>query len=529
MVSAPSEQELRLTPVEFGGLFPFYIAFDARGVITQIGPSLSRLAPGVRPGQLLHDLLQPHRPSQLFDYGNISDSLGRLYTVRERQSQVLLRGEFRRLDGQYLFLGSPWFNDVSELHTHNLKLGDFSVHDPTLDLLQSLQLQKIAASDMQDLSHRLRLSEAFLQSLLDSLPIGVATFDENQRCTFSNCSMNALADSEWLTQLIAHFELRPNSPGAAAAQIFETERKERDKTRHLRAVIFPIHPKNEIDPNRTGLALQDITAEKNLDLELRATAERRREYLELQREFVSMVSHEFRTPLTAIDGALYLLRKALKESGGLPEAVAPRVEKWLGLQAGAVATLKELVDQVLVLNRGEHEKGERMLSPEAPGPLIAKVVQSFNDSLPSPRVEIHDETAAEYTAEMDAGLVKKAVENLISNGLKYSSPKRHVQVRVWQEPEEWAVEVADQGRGIPEADQPRVFKPFFRAGNVFNVPGTGLGLAIVERTVRFHTGYVDFESKQNVGTRFVLRFPRVPPNPNLSTSSRNPFVKSKQP
>ncbi len=523
MVSEPPVRDFTFTPVEFAGLFPFYVSFTANGAITGLGPSLRRLAPSARAGQLVDSLLEPHRPSGPLDFGNMANSPGLLYTVRERHSGILVRGEFRRMDEELIFLGSPWFCDISELTTHHLRLQDFATHDPTLDLLQSLQLHKIASADLRELTQRLATSEACLQALLKALPLGVATLDDRERLSYANPCLHGLLDPDDLLQLVRQQDLARDVSRAGATHSFEAESDARGKKQHLLITVFSI-PQGNALPARVGLLVQDITREKFVDQELRLTAERRREYLELQREFVSMVSHEFRTPLTAIEGSLYLLQRALQQAGALAETVTPRVEKWLGLQAGAVATLKELVDQVLVLNQIEHESAKRVVSPQAPAPLISKLVQGFNDTLHGPRVEFRDELSADYTAEFDPGLVQKAVENLISNGLKYSWPERPVRVRLWHESDGWTVEVADQGRGIPAADQARLFKPFFRASNVLNVPGTGLGLAIVERTMRFHGGRVDFESQHNVGSRFVLRFPHVLPSPDEDKASRHPFL-----
>jgi signal transduction histidine kinase len=229
----------------------------------------------------------------------------------------------------------------------------------------------------------------------------------------------------------------------------------------------------------------------------------------MQREFISMVSHEFRTPLTAIQGAQYLLEKLLKESASLSAPVAAKAERWLGLQASGLTTLKKLVDQVLVLNRIEHMTGEASLAVLSPGDVLLETVGRFNDSMDAPRVVLQNDVPPGYSASMDPGLVKAATENLISNGLKYSGLEKPVTVRVYTEPEGWAVDVVDQGRGIPQEDHANLFRPFFRAGNVGTVPGTGLGLAIVMRAVDFHGGRVEFESKDNMGTTFRLHFPNV--------------------
>jgi signal transduction histidine kinase len=269
---------------------------------------------------------------------------------------------------------------------------------------------------------------------------------------------------------------------------------------------------------------------ERLEHEARVLSERRRELLEIQREFISMVSHEFRTPLTTIQGAQFLLEKLLSESGNLKAPVAANAEKWFGLQASALATLRKLVDQVLMLNRIEHMTGEASLEVLSPADVLAETVARFNDSMDSPRVALRNEVPSGFTASMDSGLVRAAAENLISNGLKYSGLDMPVRVRVYAGPDGWAVEVVDQGRGIPLGDQAKLFRPFFRAGNVGTVPGTGLGLAIVQRAVDFHAGRIEFESRENEGTSFRLHFPvAVHPAADDAAPGRVPHMARERP
>jgi signal transduction histidine kinase len=261
-----------------------------------------------------------------------------------------------------------------------------------------------------------------------------------------------------------------------------------------------------------GSLLQTQSANKNLEkleMEARGLSERRREFMEIQREFVSMVSHEFRTPLTAIQGAQFLLERLLRDSANLSGDAAEKAERWLELQATGIKTLDKLVDQVLVLNRVDHMTSEAALVSLSPGDVLAETVGRFNDSMAKSRVVLRNELPPGYSASIDSGLVKVAAENLISNGLKYSGLEKPVQVRVYAEPAGWAVDVADQGKGIPPGDQANIFRPFFRAGNVGAIPGTGLGLAIAQRSVAFHGGSIGFESAENVGTTFTLHFPDV--------------------
>jgi signal transduction histidine kinase len=371
-----------------------------------------------------------------------------------------------------------------------------------------------------EISARLEEIETMLRTLFDALPMGIVIRDEFGARQFAN-----------------GFMLREDAPGAvgipyadliegardwerhqveADANVLETEKSFEfvvesvmgQQTRWLHCIEFLV-PAASGGVRRIGTLIIDITRQKKIELEAHSLAERRREFLEMQREFISMVSHEFRTPLTTIRGAQYLLQKLFKRSKGMNRPVVESAEKWLGLQESALETLGKLVDQVLMLNRIEHMTGEASLDQLSPADVIADTVARFNESMDSPRVALRNEVPPGYVASMDSGLVKAATENLISNGLKYSSLDKTVRVLVRVELDGWVVEVSDSGRGIPAGDQANLFRPFFRARNVGTVHGTGLGLAIVQRAVNFHGGRVEFESNEDSGTRFALHFPRV--------------------
>jgi len=260
----------------------------------------------------------------------------------------------------------------------------------------------------------------------------------------------------------------------------------------------------------------DVTEARRMEAESEETARRRSEINVIQREFVSMVSHEFRTPLTAIQGLQYLMSK---RAGELAESIPTDFKRWLELQKQALGTLKELVDQVLLLNRIEH------LSSVVPQlvPLKAffkRVLDGLLASLVTPRIAFEPTLPDEFTALIDESQIRALVENLISNGLKYSSDV--VTLRVGIDGQDWWMEVSDRGRGIPAADQKKLFRPFYRASNVGNVTGTGLGLAIVQRCAAFHKASVAVESREGAGTSFTVRFPQKFSGPSMSRPDLEP-------
>lgn len=254
--------------------------------------------------------------------------------------------------------------------------------------------------------------------------------------------------------------------------------------------------------------VNDVTEQRRLEREEAEAARRRDGYHVMQREFISMVSHEFRTPLTTIQGAQYLLAKRAEALPGGEKADFLRL---LELQERALGTLKELVDQVLLLNRIEHMSTETMPQPIRIGDLAARIAGNFQTSLPPDRLVLRSELPEGYTAAVDEPQMRAVFENLISNGLKYSPDHQPVELRLGADGERWWLKVADRGRGIPPEDQAKLFQPFHRAGNVGQVPGTGLGLTIVRRVVDFHRGTLAFASEVGSGTVFTLTFPRELP------------------
>lgn len=254
--------------------------------------------------------------------------------------------------------------------------------------------------------------------------------------------------------------------------------------------------------------IQDVTEQRRLQAQTSETARRLDEYLVMQREFISMVSHEFRTPLTAIQGLQYLMDRGLKESTVSPPTAMPR---WIALQGEALQTLRYLVDQVVLLNRIESLASAVPLAVPLHECLL-RLLKDVASSLETPRLKWRLDVPREYIAQIHEPQLRALVNNLISNGLKYSSGDVTVTVRIHEA--NWSLAVADVGRGVPLADQAKLFRPFYRASNIGSVPGTGLGLAIVQRCVAFHRGTVGLESREGLGSIFTITLPQVLPEHN---------------
>ncbi|MCI0535018.1 MAG: ATP-binding protein [Verrucomicrobiales bacterium] len=234
---------------------------------------------------------------------------------------------------------------------------------------------------------------------------------------------------------------------------------------------------------------------------------RERELSELKSEFVSLVSHEFRTPLEIIMSSVDNLERYHDR---LPEE---KRQQLLRTVNKSVRRMAGMMEEVLVLGRLETD---RMTFKPAPFDLrsFCQRVCDEIESATSKRCPIEFQmNSTPQGANGDESLLRHIFTNLLSNAVKYSPVDKRVEFTIHRAEENAICRVADHGCGIPEADQKRLFQAFHRGSNVRQIPGTGLGLLIVQRCVALHGGEIQFESVEDEGTIFTVRLPLFTHNP----------------
>lgn len=238
-----------------------------------------------------------------------------------------------------------------------------------------------------------------------------------------------------------------------------------------------------------------IASEKDLTESL----EKEKELNELKSRFVSMASHEFRTPLTTIMSSAALINRY-----GETEQ-QPNREKHVDRIKSAVVNLTGILNDFLSLSK--LEEGVVLVNIQEVNlhELCELVLSEVKGLLKDGRKINHTVLNGTGSYNTDERILKNILFNLITNAIKYS--KEDINCVFSYEEKGLVLTIEDRGIGIPEEDQKHLFTRFFRAGNVSNIQGTGLGLNIVRRYVNLLKGAITFESKQEEGTTFIVTLP----------------------
>jgi PAS domain S-box-containing protein len=245
----------------------------------------------------------------------------------------------------------------------------------------------------------------------------------------------------------------------------------------------------------------DITGRKKSEAEIREALEQQRALNELRSRFVSMTSHEFRTPLAAIMSAEELLRHY---GDRLPKAERDEI---LDSIATGVQRMSRMMDRVLLLGKADAGMLDFVPQRIQLAPLCKQFVDEARAQQPEDRSEVKLSIDDGAEGTYDEKLLRHIFSNLLSNALKYSPGGGEVRFDVRREQTATVFEVSDRGIGIPPEEIAHLFESFHRASNVGAIQGTGLGLAIVKNAVEMHGGAIEVKSKLGEGTTFRVRLP----------------------
>ncbi len=249
---------------------------------------------------------------------------------------------------------------------------------------------------------------------------------------------------------------------------------------------------------------RDITRQKQSEDVLRQALTHEMDVNEMRSRFISMASHDLRTPLAIIQASMDLISQY---GDRLSEE-----RKRSGYQEvnRAIQQMVLLLDDILILGRAEAGKLELEPEPLNLKAFCQNLITELKTTLgTSHRLSLV--TAGQCDRLwMDPKLLRHIFSNLVSNAIKFSSPGSAVEISLNCTPTQVLLSIEDHGIGIPVDEQKYLFETFFRASNVREISGNGLGLAIVQQSVELHGGSITFESRPAEGTTFFVILPCIP-------------------
>lgn len=483
------------------------ILISERGVLRFVNPRIVELAGRPAPELLGRNLLD-------FVHADDQAALAERYRRRLSGETLPAHAEFRvvRPDGSVVWVETSGVEVEWE--------GVPAVLSFLIDITQRHELQQ---SLQRTLDER--------ETVLDRAMVGIAFLDPRGRLRWANTAMGRIfgVDAHSLVggslePFYTSREAYLATGSAVSAAVHEGRDYEAELPMRRRdGRSFWVHLSGKAVDARdlsrgTVWAVMDIDTRKRAEEEIRSAFDKQKELGELKSRFVSMTSHEFRTPLATILSSAELLEHYAER---LP---AQERSELLAAIKHAVQRMKRMLDDVLLI--GKAEAGRMSFDPEAvelralcrstidetvraTAALVAAGGGARSAADTASRVVL-DMPEGELHARVDGRLLRFILGNLLSNGLKYSPAGGPVTLALRAEAGELVFSVSDQGIGIPPEDLPRLFEPFHRARNVGTLPGTGLGLAIVRKAVDLHGGRIEVHSTPGAGTRFVVSLPGGP-------------------
>lgn len=381
--------------------------------------------------------------------------------------------------------------------------GDFDKKLPVPTTAEIAELV-IAANKMADqLDDRIEMVESQrseLEAVFSGMVEGVLAIDMDYRCLNMNRAASHFLGIS-LPKVLGK-KIQSFIQNEELVELLETSMKTREVTERDIAIVSGIEervfqvrgtPLYDAGRSQIGVLLvfNDVTDLRKLQ--------------NLGKEFVANVSHEIKTPITSIRGFAETLLDGAKDD---PEDT----QRFLEIIMKQARRLEAIVEDLLSLSRLDQADvvDSSILEDCNLEPLISSCVQGFEKHADEKSIRIEVNAPPEYWVKANSNLLEQAVGNLIDNAIKYSEPKRRIEVTLEEFEEEAVISVRDQGIGIPEEHFPRLFERFYRVekGRSRKLGGTGLGLAIVKHIAKLHHGRVSVRSVHGEGSTFSIHLPK---------------------
>ncbi len=350
----------------------------------------------------------------------------------------------------------------------------------------ALQINK----HIETISQRQKELEAIFNNMAEGLLLingnGEIVQINKTLCKMIGSRSSEIKNISQIPSLINIYENTMNSGKCVEDEIIFTAGKEETHVR-VRSVLI------EEGGGERGvlMVLSDITRLKQLE--------------EIRRQFVANVSHELKTPLTAIKGCIETIQN---EESSAPLSAS---KTFLDIIAKNADRMHAIIEDLLTLARIEQQEQTKRLDIQSCH--LARILNSAVESaMPGAReknILLHVDCEKGLAAELNASLMEQAVFNLVDNAVKYSEEGTRVEIKACRDNNDIVIQVIDEGPGIPPEHLPHIFERFYRVDKSRSrkLGGTGLGLSIVKHIAQLHGGRVEVKSTPGKGTTFTIRIP----------------------
>lgn len=297
----------------------------------------------------------------------------------------------------------------------------------------------------------------------------------------------SLNDQHYIMAIIIDITVRKEQESQILSLNTELEQKISERTDELNEKVSQL--KKEIKKR--------IEAENKIKESLREE----RELNELKTKFLSLVSHEFKTPLSGILTSVILAGKYTKEDQ------QDKRDKHHKTIQNKVKYLNNILNDFLSIERLETGKVNYLFSSIPLSKVINEVVYNANMLLKEGQKINYPQNINDIVIEFDEKILELVLSNLLHNAIKYSPENSFIDIEVIQENKSLIINVNDQGFGIPAKEQKFIFNRYFRAENALLLQGTGIGLNIAKTHLENLGGSLSFTSEENVGSSFIVQLP----------------------
>lgn len=424
------------------------------------------------------------------------------------------------LDGKEFLIES--FIDISErkefeekLQRVNLSL-DEQVKKRTQELEQIVSRLESEISERNKFEQALYDSENMLSLIFDTAGIGLCLSEENSTIIRINKEFNNIFDLEYelhtyrnLVEIVNDHvvEFKDGSVGITSELLYDSMNGKtfeiQTEKNHKYIFINSARLSREDNTQYYVTAITDITAQKEAESDIRKALEKEKELHDLKTNFISMISHEFRTPLTTILSYTQLLKKYRQQW------THEQQEIYLDNIEIGVKRMTNLLNDALLIGQGQ--SGFLIFNPRECDikKMIEDVIHDLVVSFDFKREIQYSIDISQDVVIVDDKLLRQVLHNLLSNALKYSNSDTVVEVHVVTDSNNLYLSVSDKGIGIPDKylQDGKIFEAFVRADNVGNISGTGLGMAIIKNAIELQNGTIHVESVQNIGTTIKVSVP----------------------